>query len=151
MGLESVCRVGRCAINDNDNKSASKRVAVEAITINVLLSERDRISFTSLCFLSPVHTLPHVSSFEEHKEQRFHELYIYSFVYTRNFVLEGSYIYLRLIRWQLEVSRKCLSLLVVYEPSRVRFRLRIWFIYCKCSSLANPVARTKVSWPPPRS
>lgn len=41
--------------------------------ISILLSERDRISFTWLCFLSPVHTLPHVSSFEEHQEQWFHE------------------------------------------------------------------------------
>jgi len=118
--------------------------------INILLNERDRISFNFVMFSF---ACTHFSTrFLIWRAQRATISRVYSFAYTlRNFVLEGSYISTTSMMTIRSVAQMSLAFSRLRQPSRVGFRLRLWFIYCKCSSLASPVARTKASWPPPRS
>lgn len=80
------------------------------------------------------HTFPHSKSTKSNDFTR-----VYSFAYSRILCSRGVLLYRRRnTTTARSVAQVSLSLLVDYEPSRVGFRLRLSFIYCKCSSLAQP-------------
>lgn len=88
-GLESVCRVGRCAINDNDNESKSSTLRSD--NDNKYYVERTRsyqfhfVMFSFACTHSS-------TRFLIRRARRALISRVYSFAYTRNFVLGGNYI-----------------------------------------------------------